>query len=75
MSNKDTETPRLASIMNDGACAGFLINLGARGVEAFDEDEKSLGVFLDAISAATAVKRTIVPASPLVGSVATRVLR
>src|SRR5262249_59038339 len=59
MSNENTETPRLASIMNDGACAGFLINLGARGVEAFDKDEKSLGVFPDAISAATAVLHPI----------------
>src|SRR5262249_22399288 len=59
MSNENTETPRLASIMNDGACAGFLINLGARGVEAFDEDEKSLGIFPDAISAATAVLHPI----------------
>ena len=56
---EDTETPRFTSIMNDGACAGFLINLGARGVEAFDQDEKPLGVFPDTISAATAVLHPI----------------
>jgi hypothetical protein len=54
-------TPRLIPVMNGGACAGFLINLGPRGVEAFDKDEKSLGVFPDAISAATAVKKTAAP--------------
>jgi len=55
MSSEDTETSRLVSIMNDGTCAGFLISLGARGVEAFDKDEKSLGVFPDAVSAAITV--------------------
>jgi hypothetical protein len=52
------ETPRLVPVMNGDACAGFLISLGARGIEAFDKDEKSLGVFPDAIGAATAVKRS-----------------
>ena len=62
---ESAETPRLVPIMNGDACAGFLINLGPRGVEAFDKDEKSLGVFPDAPSAATTVKRTVVPALPL----------
>ena len=61
---ESAETPRLVPIMNGDACAGFLISLGPRGVEAFDKDEKSLGVFPDAPSAATAVKRTVVPALP-----------
>jgi hypothetical protein len=30
------------------ACAGFLISLGPRGVEAFDKDKEPLGVFPDA---------------------------
>jgi len=55
MLNEDTETSRLVSIMNDGTCAGFLISLGVHGVEAFDKDEKSLGVFPGVISATTAV--------------------
>jgi hypothetical protein len=59
MSSESTETPRLVPVMNGGACAGFLINLGPRGVEAFDQDEKPLGVFPDAISAATAVKKSV----------------
>jgi hypothetical protein len=47
--------------MSGGACAGFLMNLGVRGVEAFDKDEKSLGVFPDVISAATAVEKSAAP--------------
>ena len=39
------ETPRLVPVINGGACAGFLVNRGVCGVEAFDKDEKSLGVF------------------------------
>jgi hypothetical protein len=53
--------PRLVRVMSGGACAGFLMNLGVRGVEAFDADEKSLGVFPDVISAATAVEKSAVP--------------
>ena len=64
MSSESTETPRLVPVMDGSACAGFLISLGPRGVEAFDKDEKSLGVFPDAPSAATALKRTVVPALP-----------
>ncbi|HVI65237.1 MAG TPA: hypothetical protein VM910_22040 [Bradyrhizobium sp.] len=56
-----TPAPRLVRVMNGGACAGFLINLGPRGVEAFDKDEKSLGVFPDAISAVTAVEKSVAP--------------
>jgi len=81
--DESAETPRLVPIMTGGACGGFLINRGARGFEAFDAAEKSLGIFLDARSAATAVERSVAPASPPVepahspfgGSVAARVLR
>ena len=61
MSSESTETPRLIPVMDGSACAGFLIGLGPRGVEAFDQDEKPLGVFPDAISAATAVKKSVAP--------------
>src|SRR5262245_16095159 len=57
-------TPRLVPIMDSGTCDGFLLNLGQRGVEAFDKDEKSLGVFPDAPSAATAVRSSVTPAPP-----------
>jgi hypothetical protein len=81
-SSEDTETSRLVAVMTGSACAGFLVNRGARGVEAFDKDENSLGVFSDTPGAAAAV-RSVAPASPPAepahsrfgGSVATRVLR
>jgi Protein of unknown function (DUF2800) len=73
--NEGAERPRLVSVMNGSACAGFLINLGARGVEAFDQDEKSLGIFPDASSAAAVVKKLVTPThSRFGGSVAMRVL-
>src|SRR6516162_11621623 len=83
MSSENAETPRLTPVMNGSACAGFLISLGPRGVEAFDAAEKSLGIFPDAPSAAAAVESSVAPASPLVepahspfgGSAAARVLR
>src|SRR5262249_10847377 len=54
-------TPRLVPVMSGGGVAGFLMNLGVHGVEAFDKDEKSLGVFPDVISAATAVEKSAAP--------------
>jgi hypothetical protein len=68
--------------MNGNTCAGFLISLGSRGVEAFDAAEKSLGIFPDAPSAAAVVQSSVAPAAPLVepahskfgGSAATRIL-
>ena len=83
MSSESTETPRLIPVMNGSACAGFLISLGPRGVEAFDKDEKPLGVFPDAASAATTVKKSVAPDaakallpahSQFGGSVARRIL-
>jgi hypothetical protein len=48
--------PRMIPVMAGRVCAGFLIRLGPRGVEAFDRNEKSLGVFTDPIAAASAVE-------------------
>jgi hypothetical protein len=53
------ETPRLVSVMNGGACVGFLIRLGPRGVEAFDKDEKSLGSFPGASCATAAIEKSV----------------
>ena len=61
MASESTETLRLIPVLNGCACAGFLIGRGPRGVEAFDADEKPLGVFPDAISAATAIKKSAAP--------------
>src|SRR5262245_13875872 len=61
MSSEGNEAPRLVPVMRGDTCAGFLINLGPRGVEAFDKDEKSLGIFPDALSAAAAVEKSVTP--------------
>src|SRR5262245_37811497 len=59
MSSEGNEAPHLVSVMNGDICVGFLIGLGSHGVEAFDASEKSLGTFLDARSAATAVEKSV----------------
>src|SRR5262249_21350985 len=59
MSSEGNEAPHLVSVMNGDICVGFLIGLGPRGVEAFDKDEKFLGTFPDALSAATAVEKSV----------------
>jgi len=44
-------------IVYDGSrCVGFLIQRGKLGVEAFDGDERSLGIFETAERAAAAVR-------------------
>ena len=39
MLSESSETPRLVPVMNGSACAGILIGLGPRGVEAFEQDK------------------------------------
>jgi hypothetical protein len=56
-----TDMPRMRLVMTGGTCAGFLISLGPRGVEALDGDGKSLGAFASATEAAAAVERAIAP--------------
>ena len=83
MSSESAETSPLIAVMNRGACdgnrgacAGFLLNRGPRGVEAFDAAEKPLGVFSDAPGAVAAVRKSAAPAhSRFGGSTAPRVLR
>ena len=60
--NTKTSSPLIA-VMNGGACIGFLIRLGPRGVETFDVNEKALGIFPDALSAATAVEKSVTSTS------------
>jgi hypothetical protein len=49
--------------MSGGACAGFLISLGPRGIEAYDNNERSLGIFESQIDAASAVISASAPAA------------
>jgi len=61
MASENIEPPRLVPVMNGGACVGFLIRRGLHSVEAFDADEKSLGIFPDALGAAAAVEKSVAP--------------
>jgi hypothetical protein len=49
--------PRLLSVCEGQTCIGFLLSRGRAGVEAFNADNKSLGIFPDQKSAADAVSR------------------
>jgi hypothetical protein len=51
-----TDMPRMRPVMSGGVCAGFLVSLGPRGVEAFDRNEHSLGTFAGPIEAANAIE-------------------
>src|SRR5262245_48729753 len=72
--DESAETPRLVPVMSGNACAGFFVGRGPLGAEAFDADEKSLGIFPDLRSAATAVENVEPAHSKFGGSTATRVL-
>jgi hypothetical protein len=50
-----TSTP-LVPIISARRCIGFLLRRGREGVEAYDANERSLGIFLDPIEAAAAVE-------------------
>ena len=45
----------LLSVYDGQECCGFLIRRPRRGVEAFDRDENSLGIFPSEVEAANAV--------------------
>jgi hypothetical protein len=47
--------PTLRSIYVGRRCVGFMLDRGKVGVEAFDTNENSLGVFPDKKSAADAI--------------------
>jgi hypothetical protein len=59
--NANRNIPRLVPVMVGGICAGHLINLGPRGIEGFDRNERSLGVFTSVIEASAAVERSASP--------------
>ncbi len=52
----DLSDPMTALSVYDGSrCIGFLMPRGRQGIEAFDADDRSLGLFLTQKSAADAV--------------------
>ena len=56
--------PRLTPIFAHQRCVGFLVSAGPRGVEAYDANEKSLGIFPNAIEAAVAIEQVAAAACP-----------
>jgi hypothetical protein len=54
--------PRFIPVMSGRACAGFLVSRGLRGIEAYDRDERSIGVFADVMAAALAVEESVASA-------------
>jgi hypothetical protein len=63
----DAATP-MVPVIAGTACVGFLLRRGREGVEAFDRDERSLGIFPDPIEAAAAVEKSAAPACPSCGA-------
>jgi hypothetical protein len=53
--SREHSTPLLA-VYNGRTCCGFLLRRGRDGVEAFDSDERSLGLFPTEQEAAAALE-------------------
>jgi len=55
--SRSTEAPtaKLLSVYDGRRCAGFILARGKVAFEAFDRDEKSLGVFASTREAAAAI--------------------
>ena len=45
MSSATTTTTTMLSIFDGRECAGFLLHRGKEGVELFDKEQRSLGIF------------------------------
>jgi hypothetical protein len=58
--SREHSTPLLA-VYNGRTCCGFLLKRGRDGVEAFDSDERSLGIFPDEHQAAAALEAEAAP--------------
>jgi hypothetical protein len=50
-----TERPNMIVVADGRTTIGFVMRRGPRGVEAYDADERSIGMFADVNAAATAV--------------------
>jgi hypothetical protein len=54
-SRNDGKLGKFAYVVHNQICVGFLIARGPAGVESFDRDEHSLGVFTDETAAVAAI--------------------
>jgi hypothetical protein len=50
-------SPRMLSVYDGQICCGFIIARGPQGHEAFDTDERSIGLFSNEQDAAIAIWR------------------
>jgi hypothetical protein len=55
---KNTSTAPMSYIYDGRACLGFVLSRGRAGFEAFDREERSLGLYPAAPAAANAVCAT-----------------
>jgi hypothetical protein len=55
---KNTSTAPMSYVYDGRACLGFVLSRGRAGFEAFDREERSLGLFPTAPAAANAVFAT-----------------
>jgi hypothetical protein len=56
---REAKSPRAIclSVYDGQTCIGFLLTRGPAGIEAFDADDKSLGIFPNQKSAADAISK------------------
>jgi len=64
---QQSEGATMVPIVSGGRCVGFLFRRGREGIEAFDRDELSLGLFACPIEAAHEVEKRVTPVSPVDG--------
>jgi hypothetical protein len=57
MSKQPPPITSLISVMIDNKCIGYLIKRGKTGFEAFNSDDKSLGMFAEEHDAVAAVMK------------------
>jgi len=55
LTSKSTTAAPLSYVADGHACLGFVISRGRAGFEAFDHEERSLGLFKTAAQAANVV--------------------
>lgn len=48
----------MVSILHGHQCVGFTISRGCKGIEAFDVEARSLGIFADELAAIAAISQS-----------------
>ena len=53
--NRSTNKPPMICVYRGRDCAGFVVARGPKGYEAFDHEERPIGLFADEHAAAAAI--------------------